>query len=86
MIICSHDNHDNDDREEDKTECVERGAIKMRRNNDMDAIGCVVFTIIAIIAMPLLGVYLIAKGEKGLGIALIVVGIIIYCFIGAYRG
>ena len=51
------------------------------------AIGCVVYMMLAIFAMPLVGLYLLCAGrdeQKGLGIALIVIGIIIWAVMGMY--
>lgn len=57
-----------------------------RSHGDNDgAIGCVVYMMLAIFAMPLVGLYLLCTGrneQKGLGIALIVVGLIIWVVIG----
>ena len=48
--------------------------------------GCLVMVVLAIIAMPLVGLYLAFAGEsseqKFLGVALLIVGIIVYAKFG----
>lgn len=55
-----------------------------RRNGDGS--GCLVMLVLAIIAMPLVGLYLAfageAKEQKYLGVALLIVGIIVYAKFG----
>ena len=53
---------------------------KSSRSND-DGMGCLVILVLAVIAMPLVGLYLAFAGEssaqKFLGVALLIVGIIV---------
>ena len=55
------------------------------RSND-DGMGCLAILILAVIAMPLVGLYLAFAGEssekKFLGVALMIVGIIVYAKCG----
>lgn len=57
-----------------------------KKNNDSTGLGCVVMMFIAIVAMPLVGVYLLAAGkedaQKILGVALLIVGIIVWIKFG----
>ena len=52
------------------------------RNNDSTGLGCAVMMIVAVVAMPLVGLYLLAAGkedaQKILGVALLIVGIIVW--------
>lgn len=54
--------------------------------NDDSGMGCFVILILAVIAMPLVGLYLAFAGEsseqKMLGVALLIVGIIVYAKFG----
>ena len=55
------------------------------RGNDSGS-GCLVMMILAVLAMPLVGLYLAFAGEKKeqkyLGVALLIVGIIVYAKVG----
>lgn len=55
------------------------------RNSD-GGTGCLIVAILAVIAMPLVGLYLAFAGESSeqryLGIALLIVGIIVYIKLG----
>lgn len=57
----------------------------MSDNNKNDgATGCVIWALIAVFAMPLVGIYMIGKGDEGqkvIGILLTIVGVIIWCFL-----
>lgn len=58
-----------------------------REHNDDSGLGCVVFLLLAIFAMPLVGIYMIAKGDesqKAIGIALTIVGAIIWIYMGVH--
>jgi len=52
------------------------------KSNDSGGLGCAFALMMAVVAMPLLGLYLIAAGEedeqKILGVALLIVGIIVW--------
>lgn len=52
------------------------------KSNDGGGIGCAMMLFFAVAAMPLLGLYLIAAGEEDgqriLGVALLIVGIIVW--------
>lgn len=54
--------------------------------NDKGGIGCLVILVLAVIAMPLVGLYLALAGEsseqKLLGVVLLFVGIIVYIKFG----
>ena len=56
------------------------------RNNDSGGLGCAVMMIVAVVAMPLVGLYLLAAGkedaQKILGVALFIVGIIVWIKFG----
>lgn len=56
------------------------------RNNDSGGLGCAVMMIVAVVAMPLVGLYLLAAGkedaQKILGVALLIVGIIVWIKFG----
>ncbi len=56
------------------------------RSNDSGGLGCAVLLFFAVAAMPLLGLYLLAAGkedgQKVLGAALLIVGIIVWVKIG----
>ena len=58
---------------------------KNSRSND-DGMGCFVILILAVVAMPLVGLYLAFTGERSeqkiLGVALLIVGIIVYAKFG----
>lgn len=58
---------------------------KNSRSND-DGMGCLVILILAVVAMPLVGLYLAFTGERSeqkiLGVALLIVGIIVYAKFG----
>lgn len=58
---------------------------KNSRSND-GGMGCLVILVLAVIAMPLVGLYLAFAGEsseqKMLGVALLIVGIIVYAKFG----
>lgn len=54
------------------------------RNNDA-GVGCIMWMLLAIIAMPILGIYFIATGDESqkiLGWALLIVGLIIFAMGG----
>ena len=57
-----------------------------RSNNSSSGGGCLVAVIMAVIAMPLLGLYLAFAGEsddqKVIGVALLIVGIIVWIKLG----
>lgn len=59
-----------------------------KRNQSNDGLpGCVIILILSVFAMPLVGLYLAVTGKgesKGLGIALLVVGLIIWIVIGCH--
>lgn len=59
--------------------------MRYRRRND-DGSGCLILLVLAVIAMPLVGLYLAFAGEekeqKYLGVALLIVGIIVYAKFG----
>ena len=59
---------------------------KDNRSNDSSGLGCVVMLFVAVVAMPLLGVYLISSaeedGQRVLGVALLIVGIIVWIKMG----
>lgn len=56
------------------------------RNNDSGGLGCAVMMIVAVVAMPLVGLYLLAAGkedaQKILGVALFIVSIIVWIKFG----
>lgn len=56
-----------------------------KKNND-EGIGCILTMIVALIAMPLLGLYFIVAGKSSeqrlLGVALLIVGIIVWVKVG----
>ena len=58
---------------------------KNSKSND-SGIGLVLVLIVAIVAMPIVGMYLIgggeSKGEKYLGVALLIVSVIVYIKLG----
>ena len=58
---------------------------KNSRNND-GGIGCLAVMVLGVIAMPLVGLYLAVAGEskeqKIIGVALLIVGIIVYAKFG----
>ena len=60
----------------------------MSKNNSSNdsGMGCLIILIIAVFAMPLVGIYLICAGEsseqKLLGVALFIVSIIVYAKFG----
>lgn len=58
---------------------------KNNRSND-GGMGCLAILVLAVIAMPLVGLYLAFTGEsseqKLLGVALLIVGIIVYAKFG----
>lgn len=57
-----------------------------RGEND-GAIGCVVILLLAIFAMPIVGIYMMAKGDetqKGLGLVLTIIGAIIWIYLGVH--
>ena len=67
------------------------GGRRPRKDGDDCTTSCIVYFILGIIAMPLLGLYLILKKDaddsaKTLGWVLLIVGIIIYGIIGAHAG
>ena len=57
-----------------------------RNGRNDSGMGCVVMLVLAIIAMPIVGIYLSCTGEengqKWLGIALTIVGVIVYAKMG----
>ena len=57
-----------------------------RNSNDGGAIGCALMLMLAVFAMPFLGIYLAVAGEdegqKLLGVALFIVGLIVWIKIG----
>ena len=64
-----------------------------RRGNDIDpgTMGCLVFFLIGIVAMPIVGIYLITKkdGDEGTKVAgwiLLVVGLILWAYLGTSQG
>ena len=64
-----------------------------RRGNDIDhgSMGCLVFFLIGIVAMPIVGIYLITKkggddGTKVLGWILLIVGLILWAYLGTSHG
>ena len=58
---------------------------KNNKNND-SGIGCALVLMLAVFAMPLLGFYLAASaeedGQRVLGVALLIVGIIVWIKVG----
>ena len=57
-----------------------------RRRNDDAGLGCLVMIVMAIFAMPLVGLYMISKGDEGekvIGVLLTIVGLILWCFMFA---
>lgn len=62
-----------------------------RRGGDDGTASCLVYFILAIFAMPLLGLYLMLKksaddGTRVLGVVLLIAGIIIWVMIGVNAG
>lgn len=58
---------------------------RRHRDDNDGAMGCVVLLLLAVFAMPIVGIYMIAKGDdtqKGIGIVLTIVGIIIWLYLG----
>ncbi len=57
-------------------------------SNNGSGMGCLVALVLAVIAMPVLGIYLAftgeSSGQKFLGAALFVVGIIVYAKFGIH--
>lgn len=57
-----------------------------KKNNSDSGIGCAMVLMLAVFAMPLVGLYLAVAGEddaqKILGVALLIVGIIVWIKIG----
>ncbi len=57
------------------------------RNND-GGMGCIMVLFACIVAMPIVGIYLVSKGEeqgeKLLGVALTIVGIIVWAKFGMF--
>lgn len=52
---------------------------------DDTGLGCLVYVIMAVLLMPLVGLYMLIAGDKeqkGIGIALTIVGIIIWAMSG----
>lgn len=59
--------------------------MRRRTRSDDTGVGCLVFAMLAVFLMPLAGVYMIFAGDgeqKGIGIALTIVGIIVWAMIG----
>lgn len=55
------------------------------RKSDDSGMGCIVGLLLIIIAMPIVGIYMIAKGDeeqKVLGIILTIIGAIIWIYLG----
>lgn len=62
-----------------------------RRNSDDSGLGCLVLIIIAMIAMPLTGLYLALNKEsdettKGIGWILVIIGSIFWIYVAAKGG
>lgn len=57
------------------------------RNNDGE-LGCIIMLMMCVVAMPVVGIYMASKsegqGEKVLGMALTVVGIIVWAKLGMF--
>lgn len=55
------------------------------RDENDGPIGCVIILMIAVFFMPVVGIYMIAKGDdtqKGIGIVLTIIGFIIWIYLG----
>lgn len=56
-----------------------------RHRSDDGPIGCVIMLMIAVFLMPVVGIYMVAKGDdtqKGIGIVLTIIGFIIWVYLG----
>lgn len=56
-----------------------------RARGDDTGMGCLAFVFLAVFFMPIVGIYMIFSGnddEKGIGIALTIVGIIVWAMFG----
>lgn len=55
---------------------------KNNNSSDDGAIGCLIMLIIGMVALPLVGIYLMVNGEsddaKAMGIVLLIIGIILW--------
>ncbi len=59
---------------------------KQKRHSDDGVIGCLIWVIIILIALPVYGVYRIitgkSDGEKAVGVLLLIVGILLWIVVG----
>ena len=54
------------------------------RKKDDGMMGCLAIVFIGIVAMPLVGVYMLVKGkdeQKGIGLVLTIIGLILWIFV-----
>ena len=54
------------------------------RKKDDGMMGCLAIVFIGIVAMPLVGVYMLVKGkdeQKGIGLILTIIGVILWIFV-----
>ena len=54
------------------------------RKKDDGMMGCLAIVFIGIVAMPLVGVYMLVKGKdehKGIGLILTIIGVILWIFV-----
>lgn len=57
------------------------------RGNDDDAIGCLLIIVFAFLAMPIVGLYLIFRGnesDKAIGIILLTISVVILIYCGVH--
>ena len=60
------------------------GCRRHKGQND-GGIGCAIMLLLAVFAMPIVGIYMIAKGDesqKVIGIVLTIIGIILWIYLG----
>ena len=58
---------------------------RRHHHSDDSGLGCVVIILLAIFAMPIVGLYMVFKGDEGqkaLGIILTVIGVILWIYLG----
>lgn len=61
------------------------GRCGRHHHNDDSGLGCVVILLLAIFAMPIVGLYMVSKGDEGqkvMGIILMIIGVILWIYLG----
>lgn len=61
------------------------GRCGRHHHNDDSGLGCLVILLLAIFAMPIVGLYMVFKGDesqKALGIVLTIIGVILWIYLG----